>query len=100
MGRGGGWQLGIRYSGYDASDIRATGSGSRVQSGGLATTDNGRVDSYGIGLNWLPNSMTRIMLEWTRTNLGGETVPLDVGAMAGQGIQREDIVSVRSEFKF
>jgi len=103
-GAWGAWQLGIRYSGYDASDLRvadAPGSGgSRVQSGGLATTDNGRVDSYGIGLNWLPNSMTRIMLEWTRTDFGGETAPLDIGAVKGQGIRREDIVSVRSEFKF
>lgn len=99
-GAWGAWQLGVRYSGYDAADLRASGSGSRVQSGGLATTDNRRVDSYGIGLNWLPNSMTRIMLEWTRTGFGSETVPLDVGAVAGQGIRREDIVSVRSEFKF
>jgi phosphate-selective porin OprO/OprP len=99
-GAWGGWQLGVRYSGYDASDLRAAGANSRIQSGGLAATDNSQVHSWGVGLNWMPNTMTRVMLEWTRTDLGGETVPLDLGAVAGQGIRKEDVVSVRSEFKF
>jgi hypothetical protein len=39
----------------------------------------------------MPNNMTRLLLEWTRTELGGETVPLDLGAVAGQGIRKEDV---------
>ena len=113
---GGGWgafQIGVRYSAFDASDLRVAGSGSRLQSGATSTqtgtaaafntarSPNDDVHSYGIGLNWYPNPMTRVMLEWTRTDFGTATVPLDVSTAAGtRGINKEDIFSIRTQLNF
>jgi len=135
---GSGWgafQLGVRYSKYDASSINVTGSGSRIQSGrtgvstagaltanldnttqasatsGSATVSdvtgtrggkmNADVESYGVGLNWLLNPNSRLMFEYTRTNFGGFTTPLDTDVRAGnKGAKGEDLYSIRAQFNF
>jgi phosphate-selective porin OprO/OprP len=135
---GSGWgafQLGVRYSKYDASSIDVTGSGSRIQSGktgvstagaltanlenttsasatsGSATVANNTgtqggkmnadVESYGVGLNWLLNPNSRLMFEYTRTNFGGFTTPLDTDVRAGnKGAKGEDLYSIRAQFNF
>ena len=122
----GAWQVGVRYSKYDAGDVTATtGGGNRIQSGALCDSgssstvlngcakQNADVDSYGIGLNWILNPMARVMFEWTRTDFGGETLPLDIngvtsgsGATAtlasdrSRGITKEDIFSFRAQVMF
>jgi len=100
----GAWQLGLRYSKYDASDLAVTGSGSRLQSGTNATSGNMNDDvySYGIGVNWILNPLSRLMFEWTRTDFGGATLPLDiVGTSSGsRGITKEDIFSIRAQVNF
>ena len=139
---GSGWgafQLGLRYSMYDASSVNVTGSGSRIQSGrtgvpvnqttgvpltptgvdnitsfrgdtGAAdnrggTTQGGKqnaeVESYGMGLNWLLNPNARLMFEYTRTNFGGGTTPLDSDVRPGnKGPKGEDLYSIRAQFNF
>jgi len=122
----GAWQLGLRYSKYDAGDVTATpGGGNRIQSGALCdsgssstvlngcASQNADVYSYGIGVNWILNPMARMMFEWTRTDFGGETLPLDVnGVTSGsggtatlaadrsKGITKEDIFSFRAQVMF
>jgi len=131
----GAWQLGVRYSKYDASSIDVSGSGSRIQSGrtgvstvGVATNNlenttqanatngnatvtdnagtkggkmNAEVESYGLGLNWLLNPNTRLMFEYTRTNFGGFTTPLDTDVRAGnKGAKNEDLYSIRAQYNF
>lgn len=98
----GAWQLGVRYSKFDASDIQVSGTRSRVQSGTGATSGamNSEVDSYGIGVNWILNPMSRLMFEWTRTDFGGATLPLDVNATGSKGITKEDLFSFRAQVMF
>jgi len=98
----GAWQVGVRYSKFDASDIQVTGARSRVQSGTGSTTAamNSDVDSYGIGVNWILNPMSRFMVEWTRTDFGGATLPLDISATGSRGITKEDIFSFRAQVMF
>jgi len=98
----GAWQVGVRYSKFDASDIQVTGTRSRIQSGTSATSGamNSDVDSYGIGLNWILNPMSRVMFEWTRTDFGGATLPLDINGTGSKGITKEDIFSIRTQVMF
>ena len=98
----GAWQLGLRYSKFDASDITVSGSSSREQSGALGSSAdyNNEVDSYGVGLNWLLNPMMRFMLEYTETKFGGATLPLDVSTTGAKGIDKEQLVSMRAQFNF
>jgi len=103
----GAWQLGLRWSAFDSS-LNATGAASRIQSGTGATGPpavpakmNSRVNSYGIGVNWILNPMSRVMFEWTRTDFGGNTLPLDIAAPAGSmGIKQEDVFSIRTQVMF
>ncbi len=132
----GAWQLGLRFSRYDAGDIAVNGAKSREQSGSLCNTGesatgtpnaanaaflsgvqacgdrNAAVDSYGIGLNWILNPNTRMMFEWTRTDFGTETLPLDTEGYVksgtpstftrsqDRGITKEDIFSIRAQVFF
>ena len=100
----GAWQLGIRYSEVDASDLVVTGDDSVLESGQAPNSRGGRmnekIDSYGIGLNWLLNPNARIMFEYTRTNFGGVTQPLDTNAVAGTGSDKEDLLLIRSQLNF
>jgi phosphate-selective porin OprO/OprP len=103
----GAWQVGLRWSQYDATDVRVSGAGAREQSGTnpqVGITDssdmNDRVNSYGIGVNWILNPMTRMMFEWTRTDFGGLTLPLDVSGTGSTGVKSEDIFSFRAQVMF
>ena len=107
----GAWQLGLRYSEVDASDLRITGTNSQFQSGeGKSTSpsatssqagrQNQKIDSYSIGLNWLLNPNARVMFEYTRTDFGGNTFPLDATTTGVTGSSKEDIFSVRTQLNF
>ncbi len=108
----GAWQVGVRYSEVDASDLTIGGVESQFESGTFGagpTSDaaatrlarqNDKIDSYSIGLNWLLNPNARIMFEYTRTNFGGVTQPLDTNAAAGTGSDKEDLFSIRSQLNF
>ena len=97
----GAWQLGLRWSQFDASDIAVTGTRSREQSGAIgAGNQNDRVDSYGIGVNWILNPLSRVMFEYTRTDFGGRTLPLDTSATGSTGSTSEDLFSIRTQVVF
>jgi phosphate-selective porin OprO/OprP len=100
----GAWQLGVRYSEVDASDLIVTGDDSTLESGANPNARAGRMnekfESYGIGLNWLLNPNARVMFEYTRTNFGGVTQPLDTSGAGGTGSDKEDLFLIRSQLNF
>jgi len=114
----GAWQVGIRYSEFDASDlrVRVRGDGARVQCGNAqeintvnATCSTNTTGSWGLGVNWIMNPNSRFMFEWTRTDFGNtRIIPLDsVGrndagglTSASQGTKAENVFSFRTQFNF
>jgi phosphate-selective porin OprO/OprP len=96
----GAWQVGLRWSQYDAGDVQVAGTSSRIQSGRDTAAFNAKVDSYGLGVNWILNPMSRLMFEWTRTDFGGVTLPLDTSATGSTGGKKEDIFSFRAQVMF
>jgi phosphate-selective porin OprO/OprP len=114
----GAWQVGVRYSEFDASDLKVAtrGNGARVQCGGAqevvsttATCSTSSTGSWGLGVNWIMNPNSRVMFEWTRTDFGNtRIIPLDnVGTndaggatSATQGTKSENVFSIRTQFNF
>ncbi len=87
----GAWQLGLRMSQFDASDISTTGENDRVQNSAKAYTIT-------VGLNWLINPNARVMLNYSTTNFDTPVKPLDVsGASAGSS---EKMISLRTQLNF
>jgi len=96
----GAWQLGARYARFDASDLRAGGS-ARIVSGSAVDDFNDTLDSWSLGLNWIPNPATRLLMEYTRTRFGSLTLPAGlVDTLQSRGIRHEDVFSLRAELKF
>jgi phosphate-selective porin OprO/OprP len=115
---GGGWgafQLGLRYSNIDVSDLTITGTtsnGTRIQRGAAAAGTCATGDaageracrndiySWGLGLNWILNPMSRVMFEWTRTDFGAQLLPLDAPTTGARSSDKEDLFSIRTQFNF
>ncbi len=87
----GAWQVGVRLSGFDASDVTTTGLSDREQNSDKAYT-------LTAGLNWLINPNARVMLNYSETKFDTAVTPLDVtGAVAGK---TERVISLRTQLNF
>lgn len=71
--KGGLWELGVRYSEFDASDYNAAGVGNGV----AGTTDSkittlaagyAKAEAWTLGLKFLPTANTRLMLNYVTTD--------------------------------
>ncbi len=94
----GGWELGLRYSEFDASDFAPSSSN---QPGRLATTQAAPVtvgttkaQAYTVGLKWLPNAYTRILLNYVHTDFDTPIVA------AGITTDKEDAITLRGQIDF
>ena len=77
---GGAWEVGLRYSEFDASDYNAIGVGQGVGTDADITTKAAgfaKAEAWTAGLKFLPNSNMRFMLNYVDTNfkdvIGGAT---------------------------
>jgi phosphate-selective porin OprO/OprP len=87
----GAWQVGIRYSKFDASDITTTGSSARSQNSSKAHTVT-------VGLNWLLNPNARVMLNLSATRFNDSIAPLDVTTTSYA--RTENVISLRTQLNF
>ncbi len=90
-GGSGAWQVGLRYSMFDVTDVVQTGTNKRVQNSPKANTTT-------VGINWLLNPNARVMLNYARTKFNTAVTPLDVtGATSGFD---ENVISLRTQINF
>ncbi len=89
---GGAWQIGLRYSSYDASDTSVSGSSSRTQNSAKANTVT-------LAANWILNPNARIMFNVAQTKFGTAVEALDT-ASDSSTTNSETIVSVRTQINF
>lgn len=79
--KGGLWELGVRYSEFDASDYNAVGVGNGVGTADAKITTKAagfaKANAWTAGLKFLPTSNMRLMLNYVSTDfkdiIGGET---------------------------
>ncbi len=99
---GGAWQLGARYSKFDASDFNnstfvgatAANNVARVATNTATSTNTFEADAYTLGLNYVPNPNVRFMLNYIKTNF--DTPILIEGAKEDS----ESAITARAQFTF
>lgn len=86
----GAWQVGVRYSAFDASDVwnNATSEKLGSEKGNTVT----------LGLTWFINPNARIMLNYAMTKFDRpfQAVDLDTGATAN----KENVIALRTQINF
>lgn len=87
----GAWQLGLRYSTYDASDLTLAGTNTSRQN-----SDKGNTTT--VGLNWLINPNARVMLNLAMTKFNTAVTPTDTSGLGS--VDSEKIISVRTQLNF
>lgn len=102
---GGAWEIGLRYSKFDASDYNAlgVGKGVGVADGNITTQAAGfaEASAWTAGVKFLPNSNMRIMLNYVDTSfdnaIGGATGGLVVN---NKRVNDEKAVTMRAQWMF
>lgn len=102
---GGAWEIGLRYSEFDASDYNAIGVGQGVGAAdaNITTTAAGfaKAEAWTAGLKFLPNSNMRFMLNYVDTNfkdvIGGASGGIVVN---NKRVDDEKAVIMRAQWMF
>ncbi|HZV97631.1 MAG TPA: porin [Methylophilaceae bacterium] len=101
--KGGAWEVGARYSKFDASDfnslglIAGTGTDAQVST---KATGFAEADAWTVGIKFVPNPHVRFMLDYVKTdfeNLIGATNPITVN---GKTESNEKALLMRAQFAF
>ena len=87
----GAWELGLRYSNFDASDFTNTNA---VGTGVLGSNLANEAKAYTVGLKWLPTPNTRFLLNYIQTDFG---TPITVNTITTED---EKAVTFRAQFDF
>lgn len=102
----GAFQLGLRYSKFDASDFRKTGNAAgtgvllntpTATTEGLLVATN-EADAWTLGLNWVLNPNVRVVTNWVHTNY--ETPVLVRINGVNKSLDKEDALTMRAQFDF
>jgi phosphate-selective porin OprO/OprP len=80
---GGAWEIGTRYSDFDAKDIR--------DSGLLGSTKTAQVDSWTVGLKFIPTPNTRLLLNYVDTSFD---------KALSSGVKDEKAITMRAQMDF
>lgn len=91
----GAWQVGLRFSSYDATDLQATGGASVLTNG----SNKGKTTT--IGLTWFINPNSRVMLNHSMTHFDQPITNAYLGlAAAGNAGNRESVTTLRAQYNF
>ncbi len=101
---GGGWgafEVGLRYSFFDASDFLDSTSGnsntgrvSTTGTGATASTPTKEADAWTLGLKWMPNAYSRLMLNYIVTRFDTQIVA------NGYSMDEEKSLTLRAQVDF
>ncbi len=89
----GAWQVGVRYSKYDASDLQLV-NGTSATGSSASIAPKGNTVTY--GLNWMLNPNARIMLNYSVTKFDADFTPVSGGNAGNQ----ETVVALRTQINF
>ena len=92
-GRGdgwGAWELGVRFSKWDATDFRTGGAGTGL----VAAGSTAEADAMTVGLKWIVNPNTRFYLNYVHTKFD---TPV---AVNGTTVDAEKAGTLRAQFDF
>lgn len=105
----GAWQLGLRYSQYDAgsfgANVSATGGETNYPRTGNAQYQiegSPTGNTVTLGLNWILNPNARIMFNYAQTKFGYSFLPVDIGTPSAPAKRADEshAFMIRSQFNF
>lgn len=79
----GAWQVGVRYSKFDASDVT------------VSTGKTNEASATTVGLTWFVNDFTRFMLNYATTDFNGQAV-----GSSGSRITKDRAIMLRAQVSF
>jgi phosphate-selective porin OprO/OprP len=88
----GAWELGVRFSKWDARDFRTGGAGSGL----VAANTTAEADAITVGLKWIANPNTRILMNYVDTKFD---TPVRISALQGN-VSGEKALTLRAQFDF
>ena len=95
----GAWELGLRYSKFDANDFdNAAGVGAINST--ISSTD---VDSYSAGIKWITDPNTRFLLDYVYTDFNKDitgSTGTAITAAGGPLYNKESAINFRAQFDF
>jgi phosphate-selective porin OprO/OprP len=94
-------ELAFRAEGFDVDDAQI--SGGRLQgnlSGASASGVTSGAKTYTAGIRWILNPNLVMKANYAQTNLDDAFKPLDVSSVTGTPIDRERLLSFRTQFMF
>lgn len=102
--KGGAWEVGVRYSKFDASDFNTLGiAAGTTNDADISTKAAGfaKADAYTVGIKFLPNANMRFMLNYVKTDfedkIGGTTGGVIVN---NERIDDEKALIMRAQWMF
>jgi phosphate-selective porin OprO/OprP len=95
---GGAWQLGVRYSSYDASDT-VVGAGAMSGTVISRVQNSAKANTVTLAANWILNPNARVMFNVSQTRFGTAVEALDT-AQDASTTNSETVVSVRTQINF
>jgi len=88
---GGAWEVGVRYSNFDATDFAKT----------LAATHGYlEADAMTLGVKFVPNPHVRFMLDYVKTDFEGEGSTYTGLTVNGKTVDDEQAILFRTQFAF
>ena len=87
----GAWELGLRYTNFDASDFKTSNA---PGTGVISSSVTNKANAYTLGLKWLPTPNTRFLLNYVQTNFD---TPITVNTKKAED---EKAVTFRAQFDF
>ncbi len=98
----GAWEIGARYSKFDATDFTSGASTSLYDIDSRASTN--KADSYTVGIKWIPEPNTRFLLDYIYTDFNSSiygTTSTTAGALSlNRAFSSEQAINMRAQFDF
>jgi phosphate-selective porin OprO/OprP len=93
----GAWQIGLRFSGYDATGLQDTGLGGAS----VLTNGSNKGKTTTLGLTWFINPNSRVMLNHSMTTFDQPITAAYLGLTgAGTVGDRESVTTLRAQYNF
>lgn len=93
----GAWELGLRYSKFDAGDFT---SGNADGTGRIPVTGTSVAEAWTMGVKWIVNPNTRFLLNYVRTDFGNTITVTPSAPGKPTQTDKESAITVRGQFDF
>ncbi len=93
----GAWEMGLRYSKFDAADFKSSNASG---TGVIPSTGTSVSDAWTLGVKWIVNPNTRFLLNYVRTNFDNTITVAPTAPGKATPTDKESAITLRGQFDF